>query len=491
MPMAERARALARVRKLAIGALAAFALAAGGPLATSPSTASARVPVTVIHFDGRQVRAPSAWPVYHLAAHPGMCVRLDRPAVYLGTPAATQRCPANAIGRRRAILLDPRSEAPARGSSALAASARALPSASTTTEAFTGQGFDACSTPSSRTMSAWSSSPYRALGVYIGGINRACTQPNLTPEWVSTELAAGWHPIPLYVGLQAPTSSCGGCAKLSSNQASAQGTAAADNAAEEAAKVEIGPGSPIYFDMEAYTPGSAASRATLTFLSAWTQRLHVLGYLSGVYSSSASGIADLDSEIGTGYLEPNDLWTANWNGEANTADPYLSASAWASHQRIHQYRGANNETYGRVTINLDNDYVEGATVGAVSTPAPSTPTVAISSVETIGAAVSVGVLCARPAGETCPGQIVMRSNVRVAVGGRGLGSKLVAVAIAQRGFRLSGGRSHTFRVVLNSRGRPLLRKTGTLQTRLVVAIPGSRASQAVELTRGTSGSGGL
>ena len=75
--------------------------------------------------------------------------------------------------------------------------------------------------------------------------------------------------------------------------------------------------------MEAYTPGGSASRATLTFLQAWTQRLHVLGYLSGVYSSSASGIADLASELGTGYTEPDDVWTANWNGEANSADPYL------------------------------------------------------------------------------------------------------------------------------------------------------------------------
>jgi hypothetical protein len=85
----------------------------------------------------------------------------------------------------------------------------------------------------------------------------------------------------------------------------------------------------------------------------------------------------------------------------------------------------------------------------------------------------------------------MRSNVRVGVGGRGLGSRVIRVAIAQRGFTLGGGQAHTFRVALNARGRPLLRKVGTLQTQLVVAIPGSRATRAVELTRDSSGSGGL
>ena len=93
---------------------------------------------------------------------------------------------------------------------------------------FTGLGFDACSTPSTKTMAAWTSSPYRAIGVYIGGENRACSQPNLTPCWVASQTAAGWHLIPTYVGPQAPTSSCSSCAKLSASRATAQGVAAAD-----------------------------------------------------------------------------------------------------------------------------------------------------------------------------------------------------------------------------------------------------------------------
>src|SRR3954453_17517279 len=84
------------------GILVLAALACSCALA--PASASARS----LHFDGRQVAAPDSWPVYRLSEHPQMCVRLDRRAVYLGRPGANQDCPAEAIGRRRAILLEPR-----------------------------------------------------------------------------------------------------------------------------------------------------------------------------------------------------------------------------------------------------------------------------------------------------------------------------------------------------------------------------------------------
>lgn len=319
----------------------------------------------VVHFDGRSLQVPAAWPVYRLDRHPRMCVRLDRRAVYLGSPSPRQNCPAEAIGRRRAILVEPRSASPR----------LSLPSAriSTTTRArsgsiFTGLGFDACSAPSARSMSAWKESPYRAVGVYIGGVNRACSQPNLTPEWVAAQTAAGWHLIPTYVGLQAPTSDCSSCAKLSASQATAQGVAAAVDAVEEANEVAMGPGSPIYFDMESYSRTSSATAATLAFLEAWTNKLHALGYVSGVYSSSASGIADLGAQVGSGYELPDHLWIANWNGSTSTSDPVVPASAWTPHQRIHQYQGGHNETYGGVAINIDNDSVDGATVGEATLP---------------------------------------------------------------------------------------------------------------------------
>jgi hypothetical protein len=160
---------------------------------------------------------------------------------------------------------------------------------------------------------------------------------------------------------------------LTSSQATAQGAAAAINAVEEAGAVAMGPGSPIYFDMESYSQTTSATAATLAFLEAWTAKLHSLGYLSGVYSSSASGIEDLAGQIGSGYELPDDIWIANWNGQQNTADPVVPASAWTPHRRIHQYQGGHNETYGGVTINIDNNYVDGETVGSATLVAGDNP----------------------------------------------------------------------------------------------------------------------
>jgi hypothetical protein len=329
--------------------------------ALAPSKAAAE---GAVQFDGRSVQVPKGWPVYRLAEHPRMCVRLDRRAVYLGTPSAQQNCPAEAMGQQRAILVEPQSAARA---SSLPRSPRRGATASAGGAIFTGLGFDACTAPSSRSMAAWRSSPYRSVGVYIGGLNRACSQPNLTASWVASQTEAGWYLIPTYVGLQAPTSACTSCAKLSASQATAQGAAAAVDAVEDAAAIGMEPGSPIYNDMEAYTQTSSATAATLAFLEAWTQKLHSLGYISGVYSSSSSGIEDLVRQIGTGYDLPDAIWVANWNGQQNTVDPVVPANAWAQHQRIHQYRGGHDETYGGVTINIDSNYVDGPTVGASTT----------------------------------------------------------------------------------------------------------------------------
>src|SRR5258707_5691833 len=166
-----------------------------------------------IHFGGEAVAVPAGWPVYRLAERPRMCVRLDRKAVYLGRPGAHQRCPASVLGRRRAIVVDP--GARARAARARGRASRVSPAHLSAASGYTGLGFDACTAPSRRSMSAWASSPYRAIGVYIGGLNRGCSQPNLTASWVEEQTAAGWSLIPTYVGLQAPTSRSSSCAKLS------------------------------------------------------------------------------------------------------------------------------------------------------------------------------------------------------------------------------------------------------------------------------------
>ncbi len=165
----------------------------------------------------------------------------------------------------------------------------------------------------------------------------------------------------------------------------------------------------------------------------------------------------------------------------------MPSSAWNKHQRIHQFRGGHDETYGGVTINIDSDYVEGATVGAAAPVPPPLPPLTVSRVKTVAGTVRVRVRCGWADGETCPGQIVLRSHVRVAVrarrGARTVKTKVIRVAVAHRTFNLGGGRTHTFLVTLNTRGRPLLHEAGTLKAQLLVAIPGARAVRAVELRR--------
>jgi hypothetical protein len=193
---------------------------------------------------------------------------------------------------------------------------------------------------------------------------------------VSTEVASGWHLILIYVGLQAPSNSCG-CAPIStsSSQAAAQGTTAANDAVAQAQAIGIPAGSPIYDDMEYYSRTSTNTSAVMSYLGAWTAQLHSLGYVSGVYGNSNSVMTDFLNRQGTSFAEPDDIWFAEWNGQQTTSTGYIPASYWANHQRIHQYNGSYNETHGGVTLNIDPDYVDAATAAtsAAASSVPSTP----------------------------------------------------------------------------------------------------------------------
>lgn len=236
---------------------------------------------------------------------------------------------------------------------------------------FTGEGFDACTAPSSSSMSTWlADSPYQAIGVYIGGVNRACAQPNLTDSWVTSVTAAGWHLFPLYVGTQAPCSDFNAVLSTDPSTAYSTGISEADDAVAQAQAVGIPASSVIFDDMEAYDNTNATcSTAVLSYISGWTTELHDRGYLSGEYSSAGSGITDLVDQVGTGnYALPDQIDFAWWNGVADTdGGSYIPAGDWDQHQRIHQYHGGADETYGGVTINVDGNYLD-VGAGGVSTP---------------------------------------------------------------------------------------------------------------------------
>jgi hypothetical protein len=234
---------------------------------------------------------------------------------------------------------------------------------------FSGEGFDTCQTPDARAMDAWHASPYRAVGVYIGGANMACAQSQLTRGWVRGRFRAGWRLLPIYVGLQAATSSCG-CATISPARAGDQGAAAARDAIVHARKLGLGTGAPIYYDMENYTRGGTASSAVLTFLEAWTRHLHAAGYLSGVYAGANSGVSDLIAATSHPDV-PDELWTADWNGHDDAANSRARTARWGANRRVHQYAGETVQRFGGVTLSVDRDAVDAP--AAIAAPAPTAP----------------------------------------------------------------------------------------------------------------------
>jgi Domain of unknown function (DUF1906) len=328
----------------------------------------------VVSYRGASVAVPHGWPVIDLAADPSACVRFDRPAVYVGEPSAQQSCPANAVGRNRAILIEPRGRGAAIVHSAAAVAPVAgrarIAGVGTVTPGgpYTGLGFDACSAPSLGRMAAWLASPFRAVGIYVGGANMACAQRNLNAAWVQTESAAGWHLVPTYVGLQAPRNSCG-CRAISPGQATAEGNAAATDAAGRAYNLGIGRGNPIYLDIESYPRTAVNTSAVLSFVAAWTTQLHAYGYRAGVYGNSDSLMADLVAEAGTSYPEPDDIWFADWDGVPNSTTAWVPADEWVGH-RLHQFRGGHRASYGGVSIDIDTSYLNGDTAGASTIPGP-------------------------------------------------------------------------------------------------------------------------
>ena len=406
---------------LATSAVAAPAAAADGAAsgATRGALAEAeraeRAESRTVTFRGVRVEVPADWPVRRMAGEPG-CVRFDRHAVYLGDPSELT-CPADLVGRTQAVHLTTRGvqgvtrpdrvvtstgspvsvvvsagdrpaiargiartvtypDAPARvvapdsvteartlaGARTAATGGRTL---SDTT--FAGQGFDACTARSLSELATWFTySPYKAVNMYIGGASRGCSQPNLNAAWVSGAVQQGWVLIPTYVGLQAS------CMtkypnRIDPAQAAAQGAAAADDAVAQMNALGLGIGNPIWFDMEAFSYSDTTCRTGVqTFLDAWSAQLRYRGYRPGVYGSASSTIRSIVDKVGEpGYDLPDQLWIARWCPEpyqsscySGTDDPEVPAGAWADHQRIRQYRGGHQETWGGVTINVDSNTVD-------------------------------------------------------------------------------------------------------------------------------------
>ena len=237
---------------------------------------------------------------------------------------------------------------------------------------FTGYGFDQCTAPSQQAMDAWlNSSPFWAVGIYISGASRGClSQPNLTPTWVDKQLRNGWRLLPITLG---PQASCTTRERYLRQErinpdpynkyakARAQGRREATTAVGEASRLGIIAGSTLWYDIEAFDIRSTRCReSALSFLHAWTNKLHKLGYVSGVYSSAASGMKMLDDVRALrpgAYRLPDQVWIADWNGRADLYSSYIRNDGWMPHARVHQYRGDHVERHGGVSIPIDSNYM--------------------------------------------------------------------------------------------------------------------------------------
>jgi hypothetical protein len=363
-----------------------------------------------IEYGGLRLPVPAGWQVHHLDREPGLCVRFDRNAIYLGVPVVEPICPTRVVGRTEALLITPLAGAVPSGERSAAGRKRlahlvvpetvtresevllpeagvkittsygshrrqleetlragsiapgrvSVPLGPPRTRArrawTTGPGFDTCAAPTLRTMAAWRRA-YAVANIYIGGAARGCAQYNLSRTWVRGARRLGYRLIPTYVGLQAPCS--GMRSRFKAAAAGVEGARAASDAVHRARMLGIPKRKPIYFDMEAYPRNNRKCRAAvLTFLHSWTQRLHRLHYKSGIYSSAGSGIRDVGEA--RGITKPNAIWFGQWDGRARTmGSRYFPDHWWATHRRIKQYRGGHTEKHGGITLNVDSNIVDG------------------------------------------------------------------------------------------------------------------------------------
>jgi glycoside hydrolase-like protein len=408
-PSRGRHRAPAVATLLALGAgLAVTTVIAHGARSTTPPDWRS------VTYQGVSLRVPPTWPVTNLSTHPQACPRLDRHALYLGAPGPHPACPAKGLHAKTDVaqlaatvpgspqtlaatkkvtiggvpaMTNPGAAVghtiivvfPTAGATlslsygtsdalvrqveasvrVVSTAHRAAARAPTATQpaavaqgVVTGRGFDTCSTPSLSTMNGWHSSPYRSIGVYIGGADMACAQPALRASWVSTVEHQGWHVFPLYPGPQAPCVTAPGNVTFGSGNAASAGTAAASDAAAAARNLGFPSGTPVIYDMEAY---SGCGSAVVQFINAWDRRLQSMGFTSGVYESTMN-LGDLTGARGR-ITEPTVLYYANWDGHATTSSPYVPSGMWTSHQRIHQYLGNTFQTFGGVTLGIDEDWL--------------------------------------------------------------------------------------------------------------------------------------
>ena len=225
------------------------------------------------------------------------------------------------------------------------------------------QGFDTCVDPSASQMQAfYTATPYWWLGTYVGGSNMACSQPNLSANWLSTLYGQGWQFEFIWVGLQPPCTTY--AHRFSSNTSTAfnQGKSEAISAVNTLI-LNLGVTNPaqytaLVFDLDAAP--SSCQAATNAFINGWDYQLGTspaqsYGVYGGVCSSSLQSYANIT------YV-PAFVWGGLWDGNKSTKGLWdstnncgVTSGSWIYNQRLKQWKGPHNETWNGVTLNVDDD----------------------------------------------------------------------------------------------------------------------------------------
>ena len=236
------------------------------------------------------------------------------------------------------------------------------------------RGFDKCQAGTIQQMQTWwDNSPHHDTNIYMSGRNRACPNQPFTnnPAWIDAVSAQGWGLIPTIVGYQSPCTASATTVKLSYDVAVAeqQGRGEADIAVADANSIGLTTGSVLYYDMERYDPPNpdtlGCAAATLAFLKGWTERVHELGYISGVYGSPFNANPAWASMPPASRMDA--IWMARWDNVPSVwtyiSFPTFPTDVWNNHQRIKQWQAPHNETWGGVTFNIDGNISDGPVAG--------------------------------------------------------------------------------------------------------------------------------
>lgn len=241
-----------------------------------------------------------------------------------------------------------------------------------------GQGFDQCEIPGNAALDAWNeSSPYSVVNLYIGGSSRACSNKTLNYSKVSYLYNNGWTFIPTWVGPQAPCTDYRSRMSMDPAAAYQQGVDNANQAMAQMSALGLtdanGHGGVVYYDLEYYVGNSSCQTAVRSFFEGWNARLHQLGALSGAYGASChywtanqppqnlSNLTSLNNRLDA-------VWIAKYLPTPYYYNPNVNVwgiascfpdTLWANNQRLRQYTGGHNETWGGYTINIDSNVLQG------------------------------------------------------------------------------------------------------------------------------------